>query len=243
MRIALLSYRSKPHCGGQGVYVRHLSRELTALGHTVEVFSGQPYPELDEGVLLTKVPSLDLYREPDPFRIPKPREYRDLTDVREVLSMCTAGFPEPRTFATRVARLLRRRIGDFDIVHDNQVLGYGVLDIAKQLGDDKGSAMYFAAEFDAPAARPAEIRIGTPNAWKLWLNGEFLFGREEYHRGEELDQYRVPAQFKAGKNLILLKVLQNEQTDASAQSYKFRLRVCDSTGQAILPATPQTARP
>jgi hypothetical protein len=120
---------------------------------------------------------------------------------------------------------------------------YGVLDIAKQLGDDKGSAMYFAAEFDAPAARPAEIRIGTPNAWKLWLNGEFLFGREEYHRGEELDQYRVPAQFKAGKNLILLKVLQNEQTDASAQSYKFRLRVCDSTGQAILPATPQTARP
>src|SRR5690349_1625900 len=40
LRIALLSYRSKPHCGGQGVYVRHLSRELTALGHEVEVFSG-----------------------------------------------------------------------------------------------------------------------------------------------------------------------------------------------------------
>ena len=48
MRIALLSYRSKPHGGGQGVYVRHLSRELAALGHTVEVFSGQPYPELDQ---------------------------------------------------------------------------------------------------------------------------------------------------------------------------------------------------
>ena len=47
LRIALLSYRSKPHCGGQGVYVRHLSRELVALGHQVEVFSGQPYPELD----------------------------------------------------------------------------------------------------------------------------------------------------------------------------------------------------
>jgi glycosyltransferase involved in cell wall biosynthesis len=131
MRIALLSYRSKPHCGGQGIYIRHLSRELTNLGHQVEVFSGQPYPELDPGVTLTKVPSLDLYREPDPFRIPKPREFRDLVDVEEFLTMCTAGFPEPKTFSTRVARLLKDRVDDFDIVHDNQVLGYGMLEVEK----------------------------------------------------------------------------------------------------------------
>ncbi len=131
MRVALLSYRSKPHCGGQGVYVRHLSRELVALGHEVEVFSGQPYPELDAGVGLTKVPSLDLYREPDPFRVPKLREFRDLVDVEEFLTMCTAGFPEPKTFSTRVARLLRARVDDFDIVHDNQVLGYGMLEVEK----------------------------------------------------------------------------------------------------------------
>ena len=133
MRVALLSYRSKPHCGGQGVYVRHLSRELVALGHDVEVFSGQPYPDLDPGVRLTKVPSLDLYREPDPFRTPRLREYRDLTDLLEVATMMTAGFPEPRTFARRVARLLDRRRGDFDVVHDNQTLGYGVLDVAAYL--------------------------------------------------------------------------------------------------------------
>src|SRR3546814_13591014 len=78
MRIALLSYRSKPHCGGQGVYIRHLSRELVALGHEVEVFSGQTYPELAEGVGLTKVPSLALYRAPDPFRIPKPKEFSEI---------------------------------------------------------------------------------------------------------------------------------------------------------------------
>ncbi|MFW6775064.1 glycosyltransferase family 4 protein [Nocardioides sp. CPCC 205120] len=130
MRVALLSYRSKPHCGGQGVYVRHLSRELVALGHEVEVFSGQPYPELDPGVRLTPVPSLDLYREPDPFRTPGLGEIRDLTDVREVLTMWTAGFPEPRTFAERVRRILRERADDFDVVHDNQVLGYGILDLA-----------------------------------------------------------------------------------------------------------------
>ena len=104
MRVALLSYRSKPHCGGQGVYVRHLSRELVALGHDVEVFSGQPYPVLDPGVRLTKVPSLDLYREPDPFRTPRPSEFRDRIDLLEVATMWTAGFPEPRTFSLRAAR-------------------------------------------------------------------------------------------------------------------------------------------
>jgi glycosyltransferase involved in cell wall biosynthesis len=129
VRVALLSYRSKPHCGGQGVYIRHLSRELVALGHQVEVFSGQPYPELDEGVTLTKVPSLDLYREPDPFRTPRPGEFRDLIDVEEVLTMWTAGFPEPKTFSKRVARVLAGRAGEFDIAHDNQVLGRGMVDI------------------------------------------------------------------------------------------------------------------
>ncbi len=86
----MLSYRSKPHCGGQGIYLRHLSRELIALGHSVEVFSGQPYPDLDPGVRLTKVPSLDLYREPDPFRVPRQSEFRDLIDVEEFATMCTA---------------------------------------------------------------------------------------------------------------------------------------------------------
>ena len=131
MRVALLSYRSKPHCGGQGVYVRHLSRELTALGHHVEVFSGQPYPVLDPGVRLTRVPSLDLYRDPDPFRTPRPSEIRDRIDLVELATMWTAGFPEPRTFGMRVARLLRGRLDDFDVVHDNQTLAYGMLEIAR----------------------------------------------------------------------------------------------------------------
>ena len=129
MKIAMLSYRSKPHCGGQGIYIRHLSRELTRLGHEVEVFSGQPYPDLDEGVRLTKVPSLDLYREPDPFRVPKLREFRDVIDVEEFATMCVAGFPEPKTFSKRVSRILKQRAGEFDIAHDNQVLGTGMLDV------------------------------------------------------------------------------------------------------------------
>jgi glycosyltransferase involved in cell wall biosynthesis len=127
LRVALLSYRSKPHCGGQGVYVRHLARELTVLGHHVEVISGQPYPELDPGPTLTELPSLDLYREPDPFRTPALREWRDAIDALEVATMWTGGFPEPMTFSLRAARMLARRRGEFDVVHDNQSLGYGLL--------------------------------------------------------------------------------------------------------------------
>jgi glycosyltransferase involved in cell wall biosynthesis len=131
LRIAMLSYRSKPHCGGQGVYLRNLSRELHALGHHVEVFSGQPYPDLDPGPVLHEVPSLDLYRDEDPFRTPHWREYRDWVDVLETAMMWTAAFPEPLTFSIRVRRELAARAGDFDVAHDNQVLGYGLLGVRR----------------------------------------------------------------------------------------------------------------
>ncbi|AKU15184.1 glycosyltransferase family 4 protein [Luteipulveratus mongoliensis] len=132
MRIALSSYRSKPHSGGQGIYVRNLSRELVNLGHEVEVFSGQPYPELDEGVGLTRLPSLDLYRPEDPFRRPARQEFRDGIDVLEFLTMCTSGFPEPRTFSMRLARHLSDKLSDFDVLHDNQTLGPGLLQLARR---------------------------------------------------------------------------------------------------------------
>ena len=131
LRIALLSYRSKPHCGGQGVYVRHLSRELDALGHHVEVFSGQPYPELDPGTKLTEVPSLDLYREGDPFRTPRWGEYRHWADGLEVAMMWGGAFPEPLTFSIRALRALAARAGEFDVAHDNQGLGYGMLGLRR----------------------------------------------------------------------------------------------------------------
>ncbi|MGA3524522.1 glycosyltransferase family 4 protein [Melissospora conviva] len=131
LRVALLSYRSKPHSGGQGIYVRHLSRELVRLGHQVEVFSGQPLPELDPGVGLTPLPSLDLYREPDPFRTPHWSEFRSPVDVLEWSIMITAGFPEPLTFSLRAWQHLRERLTEFDVVHDNQCLGYGLLGLRR----------------------------------------------------------------------------------------------------------------
>jgi glycosyltransferase involved in cell wall biosynthesis len=131
LRIALLSYKGNPFCGGQGVYVRHLSRELARLGHTVEVIGAQPYPVLDDGVTLTELPSLDLYRQPDPFRTPGRGEYRDWIDALEVATMWTGGFPEPLTFSLRARRHLAARRGEFDVVHDNQTLGYGLLGLER----------------------------------------------------------------------------------------------------------------
>lgn len=131
LRVALLVYRGNPHSGGQGVYTRYLARELVQLGHEVTVFAGQPYPVLDEGVGWVPVPSLDLYRPDNPFRIPHPGEFKTRIDVAEFALMCTAGFPEPLTFSWRVRRELAARKGQFDVVHDNQTFGRGLVGVMK----------------------------------------------------------------------------------------------------------------
>ena len=132
MRIALLSYRGHPQVGGQGVYVAYLSRALRDLGHQVEVLAGPPYPELDSDIPLVRIPSLDLYRPDDLFRRPGLSEIRGFVDVTEYLMMCAAAFPEPLTFSLRAAHYLRRHAARFDVVHDNQCLGYGLVDVARR---------------------------------------------------------------------------------------------------------------
>jgi hypothetical protein len=126
-----------------------------------------------------------------------------------------------------------KKIGWVEHTTDNE---YGIVDLAKALGPFKGSVAYAATEFQSDVGRPAEFRLGTPNSWKVWLNGELLFAREEYHRGMSLDQYRIHGTLKAGKNLILVKVCQNEQTEDWAQRWQLQFRVCDATGTAILSA-------
>jgi MMP alpha-(1->4)-mannosyltransferase len=131
LRVAVLAYRGNPHSGGQGVYVRYLSRELTALGHTVEVLSGPPFPELDEGIALHRLESLDLYRPDRPFT-PK-RWPRTPIDLLELAQMSTGAFPEPLAFSLRANGFLKRHGHRFDVVLDNQGLGYGILPIARRM--------------------------------------------------------------------------------------------------------------
>lgn len=134
LRICLLTYRGNPSSGGQGIYVRLLSKELRALGHQVDVWSGQPYPELVEGVGLVRVPSLDLWNEADLFRTPSLRELSDPINFSEWAQTRTGSFPEPLTFSRRVQRRFKNGAGArYDIVHDNQSLGPGLLNLQGNL--------------------------------------------------------------------------------------------------------------
>lgn len=133
LRICLLSYRSNPHCGGQGVYVRNLSYWLSRLGHSVEVVSGPQDPELKDGVRLTRIPCLDLYNPEDPFRRPSLRELARPVNFMEWFGVSTMGFPEPFTFGLRAYQFMRNRFNYYDIVHDNQSLSYGVWAIGRMV--------------------------------------------------------------------------------------------------------------
>ncbi len=133
LRLAYLSYRSKPTVGGQGIYTRHLTKALVDLGHTIEVFSGQPYPVLDERIALTELPSLDIFNDQYPGRFPAYWEIKSMADILEIAQFSTGTFPEPLAFSYRAYRALKDRTADFDLVHDNQCLGYGILAIDRIL--------------------------------------------------------------------------------------------------------------
>ena len=133
LRIAYLTYRGKPHVGGQGVYTRHLTKALVDLGHHVEVFGGQPYPILDPRIPLHKLPSLDIFNDQYPGRFPAYWEIKDWPSFVETAQFLKGTFGEPRAFSIRAYNELSKRVNDFDMVHDNQCLGYGILKIEKQI--------------------------------------------------------------------------------------------------------------
>ena len=133
LRIAYLTYRGKPHVGGQGVYTRHLTKALVDLGHHVEVFGGQPYPILDSRIPLHKLPSLDIFNDQYPGRFPAYWEIKDWPSFVETAQFLKGTFGEPRAFSIRAYNELNKRVNDFDLVHDNQCLGYGILKIEKKI--------------------------------------------------------------------------------------------------------------
>jgi glycosyltransferase involved in cell wall biosynthesis len=134
LRICLLSYRGNPRSGGQGIYVRLLSKELLELGHRVDVWSGQPYPELVSGIELMRVPSLDLWNEQALMRMPSLLELTDPINLSEWAQSKTGTFAEPLTFTQRVARHFRREARvPYDVMHDNQSLGPGLLELRERV--------------------------------------------------------------------------------------------------------------
>ena len=133
LKIGLISYRSNPHCGGQGVYIRNLSHALADLGHRVEVIAGPPAPVLHPDVALSMLSALDLYNPDDLFRTPGLEELKDPVNLLEWLDVCAMGYPEPLTFGMRLLRYLKETKKSFDIIHDNQSLSYGILSLSRRM--------------------------------------------------------------------------------------------------------------
>jgi len=132
LKIALLSYRSKPFSGGQGIYVKYLSKALQNLGHEIDVYSGPPYPDLDPRVNLVKIPSLGLYEKKSKFRDVNFSQLLNPINLFEWLSVNSGGFPEPYTFGKRIKKALKQKYNEYDVIHDNQSLAYELLFFQKK---------------------------------------------------------------------------------------------------------------
>ena len=111
---------------------------------------------------------------------------------------------------------------------------YGLVDLNELLGKHKGAVAYAVAFFDSDSERSVDLRLGCINANKIWLNGELLTANHVYHAGSAIDQYKTQGILQKGRNTILLKICQNEQTEDWAQRWEFQFRVCDSLGTAVL---------
>ena len=113
---------------------------------------------------------------------------------------------------------------------------YGMVDMNQPCGKLKEVTAYATMDFISDRAQPVELRLGGKNSWKVWLNGKLLFGRDEYHANAEIDQYPMPAQLQAGRNVILVKVCQNDQVEKWTNEWEFQLRITDALGTPIVSA-------
>ena len=132
LKIAILSYRSAPFGGGQGIYVYELSKALNNIGHNVDVISGPPYPELIADIELIKLPGLNLFSTfefRERLKIFFHTKNKSLDDWYEFSSTLMGGFPELQTFGNRAKVFLSDK--NYDAVIDNQSISFGMIDIQK----------------------------------------------------------------------------------------------------------------
>jgi glycosyltransferase involved in cell wall biosynthesis len=193
LRIAFLTYRGKPHVGGQGVYTRHLTKALADLGHEVEVLSGQPYPVLDDRVPLVELPSLDIYNDHYPMRMPGPWELKHLGDVVEVATYMGGNFPEPLAFSVRAWQHLRPRVNEFDLVQDNQCLGYGLLGLQRA-----GLPVLGTIHHPITVDRRIEMEHAA-NAWQRWSKARWYgFTKMQTRVAQQLSRVVTVSQSSLG---------------------------------------------
>lgn len=132
-RVLISSYRSHPHVGGQGIYVRQLARALKANGCDVTVVSGPPYPVLDDDITLEKLPSLDLFEVDNALMAFRPGILKSKADRVEWLAHNTGAFGEMTSFALRLEAYMAENQHRFDLLIDNQTLAMPMVRIAQHI--------------------------------------------------------------------------------------------------------------
>jgi glycosyltransferase involved in cell wall biosynthesis len=155
LRICILGYRSHPYGGGQGIYIKYLSKALVEAGHQVDVISGEPYPHLDERVRLIKMPGLNLYE--NGLASLRPKHLSSYANIVEWMSKLTGGFAEPYAFGRRVNAYLKKHGSDYDLIHDNQSLSYGMLAIQQRLP--------LVTTLHHPITSDLQIALNASNKW------------------------------------------------------------------------------
>ena len=202
MKIGLLSYRSNPFSGGQGIYVKHLSLALTKLGHQVDVISGPPYPDLHEDINLIEIPSLNLFELEDNLRL---RSFRlsflfNLADFREWLGVLSGSFPEPYAFGKRVNIYLDKTSTDYDLIHDNQSLCHELINIQKEIP--------LVTTIHHPITRDRRLALEAAATWKerLSINRWHSFLRMQKKVAPQLNRIVCPSNQSKADVIEELKV-------------------------------------
>ncbi len=212
LRVCLLGYRSKPHCGGQGIYLHYLSKALVELGHSVDVLSGPPYPELDPRVRLIRLPSLDMYSHDRRFSAIFDRRLLKPLELYEYLSVLSGGFPEPYTFGVRAYRYLRAHRGEYDVIHDNQTLCYSLLAIERRLGLPVVATVHHPITIDRDiavnAAKTRTLKFLT-RRWYSFLRMQEKVVRRLEHVVTVSDQARRDIERDFGRPATTMEVLHN----------------------------------
>ena len=202
MKIGLLSYRSNPFSGGQGIYVKHLSQALTKLGHQVDVISGPPYPDLHEDINLIKIPSLNLFELEDNLRLRsfRPSFLFNLADFREWLGVLSGSFPEPYAFGKRVNIYLDKTSTDYDLIHDNQSLCYELINIQKEIP--------LVTTIHHPITRDRRLALEAAATWKerLSINRWHSFLRMQKKVAPQLNRIVCPSNQSKADVIEELKV-------------------------------------
>ncbi len=188
LKILMPSYRSHPFVGGQGIYLKHLSKALVDLGHHVDVISGPPYPDLDPRVGLIQLPSLDMYARKHPILSFDWNILKNPLNFYEYLIHNSGGFPEPYTFGERLAKYMQNKPADYDIVHDNQTLCYGLLKLR-----DMGVPVIGNVHHPITMDKRIDIQHARSLSMKLLKRRWYRFLKMQIKVARQLDHIIVPS--------------------------------------------------